>query len=173
MARQASNAIDNPAGINKAQTDSQDVAVTQTEERTMRSTGDASESLDMVGTLQRIDDRPVDGEKLAMLAFMDEPVTVRIATSTDKNAEQIFEICVNGRISLFRRGETKTVKRHIVDRLARMKQTIYEQKEVLNAEGVKDIVNVPHTALKYDFSVISDAHPRGAEWLRSVIAEPG
>jgi hypothetical protein len=118
-------------------------------------------------------DRPVDQEQLAMLAFMAEPVTIRIAQSTDKNAEQVFELNINGRLELFRRGETKTIPRYFADRLARLKVTTYSQREVVNAEGVKGIVYDPFTALKYDFSMVRDDHPRGRDWLAAVLAEHG
>lgn len=164
-------ALNNPVILTqRTETAEQDVG--QTAPRILRSTGDAKDALDKVQLVQVVD-RPVDPEKLAMLAFMNEDVKVRIGTTTDKNAEQCFEICVNGKLEFFRRGETKTVKRYIVDRMLRLKQTVYTQQEVLNTEGIKDIVNIPHTALKYDFSVENDSSPHGQSWLRSVMAEQG
>lgn len=164
----STNAADNPAIIRQA-TEASDNPVGQDVPRTLRSTGDAKEALDFP-VVEPVD-RVVDPEKMAMLAFMNEPVTVRIATSTDANAEQVFEININGRLEFFRRGEEKTVPRYFVDRLARLKQTGYSQREVLNAEGVKDIIHDSRTGLKYDFAVVSDAHPRGREWLQHVLAE--
>jgi len=125
------------------------------------------------GRIDRVAEHEYDGEKLAMLAFMAEPITIRIATSTDKNAEQVFELNINGRCELFRRGETKTVARYFVDRLARMKVTTFGQKEILNSEGEKQIIYPPHTAIKYDFSVSRDDNRRGDSWLRAVLAEAG
>lgn len=40
--------------------------------------------------LVQVADRMPDPEKVAMLAFMNELVTIRPATTTDKNADQIF-----------------------------------------------------------------------------------
>lgn len=162
------DAGNNPVIIKKT-IEASDNTVGQDVPRTMRSTGDAKDALD----LQVIEpvDRVVDPEKMAMLSFMSEPVTVRIATSTDSNAEQVFEININGRLEFFRRGEEKTVPRYFVDRLARLKQTGYSQREVLNAEGIKDIIHDPRTGLKYDFAVIRDDHPRGREWLKHTLAE--
>jgi hypothetical protein len=118
-------------------------------------------------------DRPVEevnNEKIEMLMFFNDDVRVRIATTNDKNADQVFEINVNGRLEFFRRGESKTVKRYIVDRLARLKETSYRQEEIVK-DGVKHIVNLPTTSLKYDFSVEHDPHPRGRSWLQSVLSE--
>lgn len=140
--------------------------------RVLKSTGDAKDALD-TPMIARASDHPMDGEKMAMLAFMNEPVTVRIGTTTDKNAPQVFEINVNSNLHLFRRGETKTVPRYIVDRMLRLKQTVYSQKEVINAEGVKDIIHIPHTALLYDFSIDRDPNPLGKSWQQAVLAEAG
>lgn len=137
--------------------------------REMKSTGPAADSLQVAR--QEIVDRPVDSEQMLMLAFFNEPVKVRMATSSDKNAEQVFELNINGRLELFKRGEEKTVPRYFVDRLARLKETSFTQREVVNAEGIKQIVYDPHTALKYDFAVIRDDHPRGADWLKHVLQE--
>ena len=161
----------NPA-IKSSGHDTQESETGQGEARLLKSTGAAEDALD-TPVIQAIGDSPVDLEQIAMDAFMREDVTVRMATTTDKNAPQVFELCIGGKFEFFKRGETKTIKRYFVDRLARLKQTIYTQKEVVNAEGIKDILNIPHTGLLYDFSVVHDANPRGADWLAHVQMEPG
>lgn len=113
----------------------------------------------------------MDQEKLAMLAFFNQMIKIRIAQSGDKQAEQIFEINVNGDNHVFRRGETKTVKRYIADHMLHMKQTTYRQEEQFGTDGAKNIVNIPTTSLKYDFSVEEDPHPRGKDWLRAAMSE--
>lgn len=140
--------------------------------RLMKSTGPARDSLE-TPKIALASEFGVDQEKLDMLAFMNELVTIRIATTTDKNAEPVFEINVNGNLEFFRRGETKTVKRFIVDRMMRLKVTAYDQKEVLNAEGIKDIIQIPRTALKYDFSIERDDNPMGESWKRHTLAQAG
>jgi hypothetical protein len=155
--------------MSKGKIDTSEQEVGQDSSRLMKSTGAADKSLEP--SRVELVDRPVDKEKLAMLAFMDEPVTIRLATTTDREAEQMFELNINGQLAFFRRGETKTVKRYFVDRLARLKETAYSQKEVVNAVGIRDILHIPHSALKYDFSVINDPNPRGADWLTHVLAE--
>lgn len=164
------DASTNPVIVKNAlETAEQDIGQGTT--RTLKSTGEAKDALGAAGF--EIVDRPVDPEKMAMMAFMDEPVTIRIATTTDKNAEQVFELNINGKVEFFRRGEVKTVKRYFVDRLARLKETAFSQQEVLNKEGIKDILHTPNTALKYDFSIVEDRHPRGADWLKHVLSEAG
>ncbi len=138
-------------------------------ERKMSSTGPASESLE-AATIQVVD-RPVDREKLAMLAFMEEPVSIHIHSVTDPTAEQVFQIFNNGQSETFKRNETKTVKRKFVDCLATRKLTTFTQERRRGEDGVMHDVQIPHTALKYPFSVVEDRHPRGADWLRAVLAQ--
>ncbi len=108
--------------------------------------------------LVAVAERMPDQEKLANLAFMNE---------------QVFEINVNGKNFFFRRGETKTVPRYVVDHMARMKVTAYTDKEVFNSEGVKQIMHVPHTGMKYDFAMVRDDNPMGENWLKATLAMGG
>lgn len=112
-------------------------------------------------------------EKMAMLAFMNEPVTIEIATTKEKNAEQCFGININGKEIFFRRGMRQTIPRYYLDHLLRMKETNYEQELVKNREGVNSYIEHPRTALKYPVLVIRDDNPRGDEWKQFVIACPG
>lgn len=123
--------------------------------------------------LVTVAERMPDREKLANLAFFAEPVTIRIATSSDKNAWQTFELNLGGKPFFFRRGETKTVPRYVVDHIARMKTTVYTDKEVFNDEGVKQILHVPSTALVYDFAMVKDDNPMGEHWLKATLAMGG
>ncbi len=169
--RNSSKALHNPVIISGAVEASQQ-EIGQGQDRLMRSTGAAKDSLDTPSVI-KVMEQPYDDEKMAMLAFMNEPVTIRVATTTDKNAAQVFEVNVNGKLMLFQRGETKTLPRYFVDRLMRMKETVYSQKEVLNAEGIREFLHTPHTGLKYDFAVVRDDNPLGDSWQRAVLAEPG
>lgn len=141
-----------------------DLPTTELPERTMKSTGPASESMDRGGVIEKAGEMALDAEHTAMMGFMAELITIRPATSTDPNAEQVFELCVNGRIELFRRGEDKTVPRYFADRMFRMKETRFSQKETQNAAGEKQYVQVPQSALKYDFQVITDHSPHSKAW---------
>jgi hypothetical protein len=123
--------------------------------------------------LVAVAERMPDAEKLANLAFMNEKVTIRVPTTTDKNAEQVFEININGKPFFFRRGETKTVPRYVVDHLARMKVTAYADREVFNSEGVKQILHEPRTGIKYDFAMVRDDNPMGEHWLKATLAMGG
>ena len=164
-------AKDNPV-IMRQQFDTTQADIGRGADRVMRSTGEAKDSLDR-DSVMKVMEQPYDDEKMAMLQFMNEPVSVRIAQSTDKNAEQCFEIIINKHMFFFRRGETKIVPRFVVDRLMRLKETRYEQKLVLNPEGIQQYIHTPITGLRYDFSIERDDNPLGLSWQRAVLAEPG
>lgn len=164
----ASNYAAAPSGATLAS----DMEIGQNPDRVLKSTGDAKESFENPGLIKTME-QPYDDEKMAMLAFMAEDIEVRIATNTDANAEQIFELNINNKPFLFRRGETKVVPRYVVDRLARMKVSRYTHREVVNNEGIKDVVYGEITALKYDFMVTKDPNRYGDSWLRSALAERG
>ena len=140
-------------------------------QRTMKSSGAAKDSLED-SVIERVGDIPFDTEHMQMLAFMAEPVTVRMAETSDPNADDVFEIIVNGRIELFKRGQTKTVPRYYVDRLMRMRVTRIVQSEAKSASGEMCYLHTPVSSLKYDFSIERDTNPVGKDWQRAVMAEP-
>lgn len=162
----AKRALDMPAQFTKT---------VESAEQSLGHTLRQSTETSQAGTphLVQVAERMPDPEKAAMLAFMNEMVTIRPATSTDKNAEQVFELIINNKSELFRRGENKTVRRCYVDLMARLKVTAYTQREVVNAEGIKQVLNDPHTALKYDFAMVRDDNPMGEHWLKATLAMAG
>lgn len=137
--------------------------------RAMKSTGPARDALEDAVIVPA--ERPINGEKAAMLQFMEMPITVHIHTTSDPTAEQVFEIINGGQREFFRRGETKTVRRKFVDILATRKITTYSQKRIQDKDGIWQDVQVPNSALRYPFSVVEDRHPRGADWLTAMLAQ--
>jgi hypothetical protein len=139
-----------------------------------KSKPDARTAKERVGEprMVQVADRMPDPEKLAMLAFMNEEVEVQIGNTNDKNAVP-FEITVNGHTEIFRYGDTKRVKRYIVDRMALLRTTSYETPEKVNQLGERYTDRVPTTALTYPFQVTDDPNPKGRDWLRATLAMPG
>ena len=165
MPRKKHNAVDSP--VNKALPLASEQVNTDAETRAV------VDGVFQPDLIAKVSDQPFDQEKADMLAFMAENITIRIATSTDRNAEQCFELNINGKAEFFRRGETKTVKRYFVDRLMRLKETVYGQESVINKEGIKSYVYPGSTGLKYDFAITRDDNPLGKSWERAVLAEAG
>ena len=123
-------------------------------------------------TLVAAVDRPVDKEKLDMLAFAAQKLVIVINPSNEKNAEDPVYIGNSGNSMWLRRNVEHTIERRFVESLARAKITSYTQKEDIAPDGTKHILNIPHTACRYQFRVVSDPHPRGAEWLKNILLEP-
>lgn len=112
-------------------------------------------------------------EKVEMLKFMEEPVTVEVSEVADENADWGFVIEVNGKSCAFRRGERKTVKRLFVEGLARAKRTGFKNQLVVDpVTGDQEYIYPSKTGLRYPFSVIHDANPKGADWLKTVLRQP-
>lgn len=115
---------------------------------------------------------PVHQEKLANLKFMAEMVTVHIHDTAEKNADPCFEIQVNGEKEYFIRGQQKTVRRYFVEGLARAKPVSYKNEEYTTSDGVRAVRWPSNRGIRYPFSVVEDRNPRGASWLKSVLAQP-
>lgn len=105
----------------------------------------------------------------AQLAFMEEPVDVMVHETTDPNEQMLVDVYCNGIPQRFIRGQVQTVKRKYVEILARAKQTSISTKTVTTDSDVINRID-KHTALRYPFSVVRDSNPRGAAWLKSVLA---
>jgi hypothetical protein len=136
--------------------------------RVLKTEGPARDALEPA--LVQPVDRPVDPEKIEMLKFMAEKVEVLIHTTSDPNADQVFEVFNNGDRELFKRGEKKVVQRRFVNELAMRKITTYSQEVKPDAYGVPVQIQVPRTSLRYPFSVVRDDHPRGPDWLKYALA---
>ena len=146
--------------------DEQDLG--QTGPATMSLTGDAE-----IDNPQIEVEREFDVERIAMEKFMQEPVTVHVHESSEEQAQLTIGVWVNGRQEIFQRGKEKTVKRMFVDGLARAKPANYSNEEYVMKDGsTRDVRWPKHRGLRFPFSVVYDANPRGSEWLRSVLREP-
>lgn len=115
---------------------------------------------------------PAAAEKIANLAFMEDMVTIHVHDTAEKDADTRFEISVNGRSQVFERGKQYTVARYIVEGLARAKPVHYRNEEYVNSAGEKDVRWPSSTGLRYGFSIVMDSHPRGGDWLKSVLRQP-
>ena len=115
---------------------------------------------------------PAAKEKMANLQFMEDMITIQIHDTAEKDADPLFEVSVNGRSQIFERGLVYTVPRYIVEGLARAKPVHYRNEEYTTDEGIRAVKWPSSTGLRYGFSVIQDPHPRGRDWLRSVLRQP-
>lgn len=161
-------AVDSPVEIRKV-TESEEQTVGQDTPREMRSTGDARDALDAVSF--QVVDKPVSHDKMAELAFMEEELMVMVHDTTNEQDIPIPLFQNDGITQYFIRGKEQIVKRKFVEILARCKKTAYSQEAYKDATGADAYRQIPHTALMFPFAVTEDRNPRGASWLKGVLAE--
>jgi hypothetical protein len=116
-------------------------------------------------------DRPIDKTWAEEMQFNEDILVVRVHESTDKNADPVPDVGVNGQMQCFQRGVEQFVRRKFVAKLAQSKVTTFSQVKKIDSAGNEFYQNVPHTALKYPFAVVEDPSPRGKVWLQSLLAQ--
>lgn len=114
-------------------------------------------------------DSPVTVEGVELEAFMNEPVMVTVLSGGKDNEAPYVQVSVNGILQMFRRDTPIVVKRKYVERLARAKETGYDQ-TVDDRLGERMNQLQTRNSLRYPFQVNRDDNPRGAAWLRGVLA---
>ena len=114
-------------------------------------------------------DNPVSMEGVELEAFMNEPVMVTVLSGGKDNEAPYVQVGVNGTTQMFKRDTPIVVKRKYVERLARAKETGYDQTV---DDRLGERMNTLHNrhSLRYPFQVNRDDNPRGAAWLRSILA---
>lgn len=134
---------------------------------------DPVETDDDRGGITQADASAVDKDYLAEIAFMEEPVTIRIMSSGGENPVSHYPVWVNGRgAEVLINGQWRTmtylpveqeitIKRKYVSVLARSKQDRIET-DILDrqADNPRNIVN-RRTSATCNFMVLHDPSPRG------------
>lgn len=133
----------------------------------MPSTGPAR----LVGGEIEPTDRPIDKKWADEMQFNEDILVIRVHETTDKNSDPVPDVGVNGIMQCFQRGVEQFVRRKFVAKLAQSKVTTYSQTKKVDSEGNEFYQQVPHTALKYPFAIVSDPNPKGAAWLTSLLAQ--
>lgn len=117
-------------------------------------------------------DSPEFREKAQIEAFMEEMVEVQIHTTSDKDADQVFEIAVNGRRCMFHRGQKKRVKRYFVFGLATARPNHYDNQAYTMNNGARAYRYPVRSGLRYPFNMTRDENPIGEAWLERILAAP-
>lgn len=119
-------------------------------------------------------------EYLAELAFMEEPVTIRLEPSHEKNAATAFPVWVNGKpaevhqngrwyeVGWLPTSQTLIVKRKVLEVIARAKIDTLETKIIgQDSERPNNVIS-RFTSPIHSFSVLEDSNPKGPAWLAEV-----
>ena len=114
------------------------------------------------------------------LAFMQEPVTIRLEPSNAPNAAAVFpvwtngkpaEVLINGRWSemgYLPVGQVLTVRRHVLEIIVRAKiDAIHTRVSEMESERPKNAID-RFTSPVHSFSVIEDKNPRGPAWISEI-----
>lgn len=116
-----------------------------------------------------------NADRIAALAFLEEPVTIRIHGTTDDNAEQMIFCQVNGQgpgpngIPYLPREIAVTIKRKFVEVLARARPVKVKHSERFNPEsGERESVLNTKSSLMYPFDIVNDSD-KGRAWLTGII----
>lgn len=116
-------------------------------------------------------DKPMSTEYQSELAFMEEPVTIVLARSSEKFAPAILDFYVNGKAAWIRVGRPVTLPRKYVEVIART-QPYDVRTTVVKHEDHEDNKIERQTLTKYPFSVISGCESAKAQaWLQRVMLE--
>ncbi len=149
--------------------DAADHQVGQDRPRKMKSTGPAKDALEpkLVEPVERINQ-----SKLDQLALNEEFINVVLHDTTDKQANSLPDLEINGKRQFFIRGKTQAVRWKYVELLARCKETTFTQDKYQDANGTEGYKQIPHTATKYTFSLV-DAPQKFQDRLKVILAERG
>ena len=170
--RPGRRAIDTPVALRDIH-ESQEHLPDQGPAREIRGEGLAQDAIDAPEPIES-NPRRYSNDKLKMLAFMEEEVTVRMAESTNPNDPPVIGPIINGGVrQYFLRGVDQEVKRKFVEVLARAKGTRFIQEPIQDGLGVTGYRMVPQTAPLYPYAVVDDRNPEGRAWLQAIEEERG
>jgi hypothetical protein len=117
---------------------------------------------------------------LAELAFMEEPITIRLEPSAEKNAAMCYPVWVNGKgAEVFQRGQWQEIgylpvgmemiiKRKVLEVIVRAKI------DTVMTHIVDPTGELPNNTVKrftsgvFNFSILKDDNPRGPAWLSEI-----
>lgn len=118
-----------------------------------------------------------DTDYLDELKFMEEPVTIRLEPSSDRNAATAFPVWVNGKpaevfqnnrwdeIGYLPVGRVLVTKRKYLEVIIRAKvDTIHTKTLEQDSERPNNVVQ-RFTSPVHSFSIIEDKNPRGPAWV--------
>jgi hypothetical protein len=128
-------------------------------------------------------DKPLNNDYMDELAFNEEPVTIRLEPSTDKNAATSFPIWVNGKgaevlindkwveFGYLPVATVLVVKRKYIEVLLRAKidtvTTEVSDVQTDQADNKKNTVK-RFTSAVHSFSILYDKNPLGPAWLAEI-----
>jgi hypothetical protein len=122
-------------------------------------------------------DRVIDTDYADELAFMEEPVTIRLEPSAERNAVAVFPVWVNGKgaeillngrwseVGWLPTGRVITVKRKVLEVIVRTKiDTVRTEIREPESEHPHNKIE-RFTSAVHSFSILEDRNPKGIAWM--------
>jgi hypothetical protein len=109
-----------------------------------------------------------DAAKLEV--FMNDILTIIVFEDNIEGALPVVEPTVKGMKQVIVRGVNSKVRRKYVEALARSRTTKFDQVQ-RDMYDRSSLAMKPNTKMTYPFAVIHDPNPRGAAWLKAILAE--
>jgi len=125
-------------------------------------------------------ERVIDKDYSDELAFMEEPVRIRLEPSSEKNAVAVFPVWVNGKgaevlqngrwieVGWLPTGIEITIKRKVLEVIVRAKiDTVHTEIKNPDSEHPDNKVQ-RYTSAVHAFSILEDKNPRGVSWMQEI-----
>lgn len=151
-----------------------DVDIVKPKDRKMTTSGKPALAPSVVDQV----DRPVNKEWADQMRFNAEKISFSVMPSSEKNAEDPVYCANNGdlapvspRPGWLYRGHEYTVERRFLESLLRAKIVTYTQREEVDPAGVRQILQVPTAACRYQIRVVRDDNPLGVAWFKHIMME--
>lgn len=131
----------------------------------------AASVMPATGVIESVENGALPETQAERLAFMEEPIVIRLEPSHERNAPKTAQVSVNGDTKWVPVGVPVMLRRKHVEVLARAQpfgvQT--ETGTAMEANPHNRVVKTPYR--RHPFTVLRDDNPRGAAWLNKVTYE--
>ncbi len=136
---------------------------------------------DYDGDIVLVDAAQLTKDYEAALAFMEEPVTIRLQPSAEKNAAMALPVTINGKpAEVFQRGRWEEVGYLPVNRTLTVKRKVLEVIIRAKVDTINTLIDNPEsdnpnnrvsrfTSPLHSFSILEDKNPRGADWCAEMM----
>lgn len=120
-------------------------------------------------TIEQVAENDGTKDAFELEAFMHEMVTILVHPASEEGQLEVQTPNVGGVNQPIIRGQEITVKRKFVEALARTRTTKYVQ--VIDPIDRSNIQMQERTVVSYPFSILNDRNPKGADWIKGILAE--
>ena len=131
----------------------------------------APSAVPSIGVIETVGESALRMSQAEMLAFMEEPIEIRLEPSAERNAPRWVTASVNGDVKWIPVGVPVRLRRKHVEVLARAQPfgVTTETGTAMEANPANRVIKTPYRS--HPFTVLRDENPRGQAWLNKVTYE--